>query len=114
MWRVILFLGLLCAGPAFAGDPADGAKISAEKCAGCHGSGGAGDGALLSSLGVTTPPVSWTDKSKMAAFSDQDLNAIITNGGKAEGKPPMMPAFGAQLSSDQIADVMAYIRSLAQ
>jgi mono/diheme cytochrome c family protein len=110
----MLVLGLLVPGTALGADAAAGAKVSAEKCAGCHGSGGAGDGVLLSSLGVTTPPVSWTDKAKMAAFSDQDLNNIITNGGKAEGKPPIMPPFGQQLSGDQIANLMAYIRSLAQ
>lgn len=110
--RWILLLGLLCPAGALAADAAAGAKIATTKCAGCHGSGGAGNGPMLQVLGVTTPPVPWTSKSQMAAFSDADLEKIIEGGGAAVGKPPLMPAFGKQLSSSQIADLVAYIHSL--
>ena len=115
--RMILgfaILLLVFARPAWAADAAKGKAIAQVKCVGCHGEGGAGNGVMLQMLNVTTPPVPWTDKGKMAAFSDADLGKIIAGGGAALGKPPLMPAFKSQLSDAQIADVIAYIRSLAQ
>lgn len=97
---------------ALAADVSDGAKIAAAKCAPCHGATGAGDGVMLPSLGVPVPPVPWTDKTKMANFTDQQLNDVITKGGAALKASPLMPAFGNQLSASQIADLVAYIRSL--
>jgi len=105
---------LVLAGPAWAADAAKGKAVTQVKCVGCHGEGGTGNGVMLQMLNVTTPPVPWTDKTRMAAFSDADLTKIITSGGAAVGKPPIMPAFKSQLSDAQIADVIAYIRSLAQ
>ena len=105
---------LAFAGHAWAVDAAKGKDIAKVKCAGCHGEGGAGDGVMLKMINVTTPPVPWTNKSGMAAFSDADLAKIISGGGAAAGKSPLMPAFKNQLSGAQIADLIAYIRSLAQ
>ena len=99
---------------ASAADVAAGQRIGHQKCAGCHGEGGAGNGAMLQTLNLATPPVAWTDKTAMAAYTDADLTKIISGGGAAVGKLPLMPAFKGQLSDAQIADVVAYIRSLAQ
>ena len=110
----IALLLLIFAAPALAADAAKGQAVAKAKCAGCHGDGGAGNGVMLQMLNVTTPPVPWTDKSAMASFTDADLTKIITGGGAALGNPPLMPAFKGQLSDAQIADVIAYIRSLAQ
>ena len=99
---------------ASAADVAAGQRIAQQKCAGCHGAGGAGNGVMLQSLNVATPPVAWTDKTAMAAYTDADLTKIISGGGAAVGKAPLMPAFNGQLSDAKIADVVAYIRSLAQ
>ena len=105
---------LFCATQTRAADVAKGKRIAHQKCAGCHGEGGAGNGVMLQALNVTTPPVAWTDKSAMAGYTDADLTKIITGGGAAVGKPPLMPAFKGQLSDEKISDVIAYIRSLAQ
>ncbi len=105
---------LMMAGQARAADVARGKRIAQQKCAGCHGAGGAGNGVMLQSLNVTTPPVPWTSKSQMSAFTDADLEKIISGGGAAIGKPPLMPAFKGQLSDAKIADLIAYIRSLGQ
>lgn len=99
---------------ASAADVAAGQGIAHQKCAGCHGGGGAGNGVMLQTLNLATPPVAWTDKTAMAAYTDADLTKIISGGGVAVGKLPLMPAFKGQLSEAQIADVVAYIRSLAQ
>lgn len=99
---------------ALAADVNEGARIAAAKCAACHGATGAGDGVMLATLGVPVPPVPWTDKSKMAKFTDQQLTDVINNGGAALKASPLMPAFKGQLSDAQIADMVAYIRSLGK
>lgn len=99
--------------PVLAADAALGQHIAAIKCAGCHGPTGAGDGVMLATLGAPKPPVPWTDKARMAQFSDAQLTAVITDGGKALNSSPRMPRFGQELSTPQIADLVAYIRSLA-
>ena len=104
---------LLFVNYASAADVAAGQRIARQRCAGCHGEGGAGNGAMLQPLNLATPPVAWTDKTAMAAYTDADLTKIISDGGAAVGKLPLMPAFKSQLSDAQIADVVAYIRSLA-
>ncbi|HKM99678.1 MAG TPA: c-type cytochrome [Candidatus Binataceae bacterium] len=113
MISVVTILSLFFAGQALAADAAKGKRIADQKCAGCHGAGGAGNGVMLQMLNVTTPPVPWTDKNAMAAYTDADLTKIISGGGAAIGKPPLMPAFKGQLSDAKIANVIAYIRSLA-
>jgi mono/diheme cytochrome c family protein len=111
----LMIAALVPVSAAFAADASNGARIAAAKCAACHGATGAGDGVMLATLGVPVPPVPWTDKAKMAPFSDQQLTDVITNGGAAALKAsPMMPAFGNQLSAAQIADLVAYIRSLGK
>jgi mono/diheme cytochrome c family protein len=105
---------LLPVSSALAADASAGAKIAAAKCTACHGATGAGDGVMLQTLGVPVPPVPWTDKEKMAKFSDQQLTDVITNGGAALKASPLMPAFGNQLSATQIADLVAYVRSLGK
>ncbi len=117
MNRVIAALMIAALAPvsaAFAADASNGARIAAVKCAGCHGATGAGDGVLLATLGVQVPPVPWTDKAKMAQFTDQKLTDVINNGGSALNASPLMPAFKGQLSDADIADLVAYIRSLGK
>ncbi len=110
----LTFAALVPVSAALAADVSNGANIAAAKCAPCHGATGAGDGVMLASLGVPVPPVPWTDKTKMANFTDQKLIDVITNGGAALKASPLMPAFGNQLSAAQIADLVAYIRSLGK
>ena len=110
----VALLVLMFAGHAMAADAAKGKGIAAQKCAGCHGADGAGNGVMLQALSVPVPPVSWTNKTAMAAFSDDELTKIINGGGAAVGKPPIMPGFKGQLSDAKIADLVAYIRSLAR
>ncbi len=114
MLRLLIVLGLLIPGAALAADAGAGATVAAAKCAGCHGAGGAGDGIMLQTLNVATPPVSWTSKAQMAQFTDAQLASMIKGGGASQGKASLMPAFGTQLTDDQVANVVAYIRSLGQ
>ena len=126
MLNVILFFAvLILAVPADAADPAAGEKIHIERCAKCHGKDGKGDGEKFLEFkekakkrGVVIPdPVDWNDAAAMSKWTDDQIFAIIKKGGKAVGKDELMPRFERgrhRLSDAEIADVAAYIRSLAK
>jgi mono/diheme cytochrome c family protein len=103
------------AAPIFAaGDASAGAKIYAQNCARCHGPTAKGDGPDLVRLQAAVSPEDWTDKQTNAALSDDFIVSMITKGGKANGKSPIMPAFGTKLNAAQIQDLVAFIRSVAK
>ncbi|MDP3938676.1 MAG: cytochrome c [Deltaproteobacteria bacterium] len=80
-----------------------------DKCAKCHGLTGKGDGKKGKTL--KKKPRDYTDKAKMAEFTDQELIDQTK-----EGKKPM-PSYGSgknQLSDEQITDLITYIRTFAK
>jgi mono/diheme cytochrome c family protein len=86
--------------PPGAGDPARGAQLFTQNCAVCHGSKGEGRvGATLNTVFVSMN-------------ADAELTEIITNG-RQPGT--MMPTWGKSkggpLSDQDIADIVAYIKS---
>ncbi len=91
-------------------DKAEGKKIYLTYCAACHGESGKGDGLAAGSMAVK--PADHTNGEVMNKQSDQFLFDIISKGGAAVQKSPMMPGWGGQLKENQIRDVVAYIRSL--
>jgi len=91
--------------PAFGADLAKGKSIYGDKCLKCHGEKGKGDGRKAADL--EKKPADYTDKAKMAKFTDEDLKKAVK-----EGKKPM-PAFGKKLTDEQIDNVIAYIRTFA-
>jgi mono/diheme cytochrome c family protein len=111
---VLAMIAMFLPAPAFAANLVAGKRVAKRKCAGCHGETGAGNGPLLATLGAPKPPVSWTDKSGMARFTDQQITDVITKGGKAINESSLMPAFGNQLTPKQIENVAAYVRSLSK
>ena len=80
-------------------------------CAGCHGKTGKGDGPAAASL--NPKPQDHTDGKAMNSLSDQYLTDIIKNGGAGVKKSALMPAWGKTLNDQDVANVIAYIRSLA-
>ena len=81
--------------PASGEQLARGAELYAAYCAGCHGAVGEGRG-----------PIPALDNSDHAMdHPDQFLISIIAN-----GKSPM-PAFGRQLSEQEISDIVAFFKS---
>jgi len=92
-------------------DANDAKTTYALYCSGCHGKSGQGDGPLGSSLPVK--PANHADGRTMNRLSDDFLREIISKGGGSVGKSPVMPAWGGQLKEKQIAELVAYIRSLA-
>jgi mono/diheme cytochrome c family protein len=50
----------------------------------------------------------------MKRHSDEYLLTVISRGGAQVGRSPLMPAWGAVLNEQQIKELIAYIRTLAQ
>lgn len=76
---------------ASGGDPAAGEAVFAENCAACHGETGHGGAA---GPDLRTMPLAQTEAGAIKQ---------VTNGGGG------MPAFGGQLSEEEISDVAAYV-----
>jgi mono/diheme cytochrome c family protein len=49
----------------------------------------------------------------MNQLNDKFLLDIISKGGSAVGKSPMMPGWGGQFKETQVRDILAYVRSIA-
>jgi mono/diheme cytochrome c family protein len=93
-------------------DAEAGRVVYQRACATCHGQAGRGDGP--SAVGFATKPTDLTDGRIMNPLPHEFLVNIIVNGGPAEGLSPGMPPFGGHLSGEQVAQVIAYVRSIAQ
>ncbi len=75
-----------------------------QRCVGCHGTYGKGDGPLSTSLPARVPDFRNTVENKSV---NQIRNAI------AEGQG-IMPAFGPALRGSQIQDMVLFVRILSQ
>jgi mono/diheme cytochrome c family protein len=109
---VLIALATSISAAAGEGDPERGARIFAANCARCHGRGGKGDGPDLVKLQSAVSPDDWTDKGSNQGLTDSFIVAMITKGGKANGKSRIMPAFADKLNTQQVQDLLAFIRSL--
>ncbi len=83
-------------------------RIYQGLCATCHGSDGRGSWRATIFL---IRPGNLADDPQVKRDSDQYLIDIIKNGGAPIGRPGM-PAFGSQLSDEDIRALVAYIRTL--
>lgn len=92
-----------------AGTPADpvAGKAKFEMfCATCHGPAGLGDGAAAATLTPKPRNLQATTQ------TDEQLKKIITEGGAANGLSPLMPPWGGALTPQDVANVVAHIRTL--
>ena len=80
-------------------------------CASCHGETGEGDGPVAQAL--TPQPARHSDGAYMNPLTDTYLFKVIKFGGAAVGKSAMMAPLGGSLSDQQIRNVIAFIRTLA-
>jgi len=81
-------------------------------CGGCHGASGKGDGPAAAAL--KPKPQDHTNGKHMNGLTDKALFDIVKVGGVGVKKSPLMPAWGNTLKDDDIWNLVAYIRSLAQ
>jgi mono/diheme cytochrome c family protein len=101
--------------------PAQGATVAADAaagkadyqifCASCHGATGGGDGPVAQALNPR--PAKHSDGNYMNPLKDDYLFKVIKFGGASVGKSPMMAPLGGSLSDQQIHNVIAFIRTLA-
>jgi mono/diheme cytochrome c family protein len=80
-------------------------------CATCHGPAGDGDGPVAQTL--DPKPAKHSDGNYMNPLEDDYLFKVIKFGGASVGKSPMMAPLGGSLSDQQIRNVIAFIRTLA-
>jgi cytochrome c6 len=102
-FRVALFsCSLMLAAPATWAAPADTDATFKAKCASCHGPDGAGTaaGRSLNVADLRTPAVQ--------KQTNAQLEQIVKNGHNN------MPAFADSLSDQQIAELVAHVRSFAK
>ena len=85
-----------------------GAKVYKEYCVQCHGKKGGGDGPGAKGL---DPKPAVHEELPLSEYPDDYLYNLIFYGGKSVGKSPNMPDWGLTLSRQNLADVIAYLRS---
>jgi len=103
--KVILFAGLMAvasAGTLSAQQPADAPSLFSKTCASCHGAKGTPAAAMTHAM----PGLPDFAAASMASVPDSVLKDVIAN-----GKGRIMQAYKARFSADQIAALVAYIRT---
>jgi mono/diheme cytochrome c family protein len=89
-----------------AGDARHGETIFLRYCQGCHGPDGRGGGkGFMPHVGPLAR------KGYIETMPDEYLAAVITEGGLAVGKSAYMPSWKTTLTEQDIADVIAFIRT---
>ena len=86
----------------------NGARVYQEYCRQCHGSEGKGDGPGASGL---EPKPAVHSQMALSDFPEDYLYNVVYHGGKAVGKSPNMPDWGLTLPTQDIADVIAFLRN---
>ena len=120
-WTFAIALAALVAGmapAAFAGDAAAGKTTYTVNCFACHGETGKGDGPV--GVALQPPPRDFSKGDFVfdtdgdgAKGSDADLTNVIRNGAMKYGGSPLMAPW-ATLSDDEVANLIAFLRSLKQ
>jgi len=87
-----------------------GQAVYRHYCQTCHGEAGAGDG--FNAYNLDPHPRDLSDPAFQKAKSDADLADAIRRGGAGVGLSALMPPWGHTLSERQVADVVAFLRSL--
>lgn len=101
-WDVISYINTLRAPKSHA--PGEG--IYAQRCAGCHGASGAGDGPLVAAL--TKIPVELNAFAWQAERSDAQIIEAIRAGVRGTAMPPTR-----DLEDEELAQLVAHVRTLA-
>lgn len=114
MGPIALFSGLLAAllgpTPAWPGNPDQGQELYQERCVLCHGSKGLG---WDWDSKVDRPPVPVPNLLEvLPQRSDGYLFSVIRDGGEAVGRTQFMPAFGFNMTEQDLKDIVAYLRFL--
>jgi mono/diheme cytochrome c family protein len=93
-------------------EQADGKRVFYDKCVWCHAD--ATPAGPSNRANLTPQPPLLTDGNVLNPLSDPFIRNIVTLGGSALGKSPMMPPWGNTLNQQEIRDVTAYVRAVAE
>ena len=89
-----------------------GAQLNAQYCVRCHDPESTPQRVSnMDNLAIKPHP--FTEGDTLNKISDADLVAIISHGGAALNRSPLMPPWGYTLSKGDIAALVAYIRAVA-
>ncbi len=88
----------------------DAAEIFTTNCARCHGADGRGHGPDQPLLKIEIADFTG---SEFQSRNDDQIRAIIVDGGAAHGLSPMMPPWGSVLDEAEITALINYIRTTA-
>jgi mono/diheme cytochrome c family protein len=91
---------------------AQGKRVFYDQCVWCHADATPAGPSNRSNV-TPTPPL-MNDGAALNKESDQTLRNAIALGGSALGKSAMMPPYGRTLSEEDITDLVAFIRAVAQ
>lgn len=92
------------------GNVAKGQGLYLAYCWVCHGPNGQGDGPYA--LSTADTPQDLTDSGYFSNLTDADIYSVISKGGAASRKSPHMKPMGFRLNSNDIWDLVAFIRFL--
>jgi hypothetical protein len=91
-----------------------GEQIFKAGCVACHGSDGAG---TLKAISGFEPPRTFPDFTKCDQTTPEEnlaWKAVIIHGGPYRGFSQIMPSFGEALNSEEINEVIKYLRSFCR
>ena len=89
-----------------------GSQLNDQYCARCHNQESTPE-RVSNYDNLEVKPHPFTEGDTLNKMSDADLAAIITHGGSALNKSPLMPPYGYTLSKSEIQALIAYIRMLS-
>ena len=92
------------------GDAKHGEALYQVYCTQCHGVNGDGKGVHAAHMAVM--PRDHTDAKEMSARTDEELFKVVKLGGKSINKSVLMPAWGRNLSDDDIHALVAHLRNM--
>src|SRR5215475_13311860 len=95
-------------------DVKNGERIYKSGCIACHGTNGVGAPETLTESKRPESFPDFTRCDQTASEPNSTWKDIIVNGGESRGFSQIMPAFGTLLTSEQIDDVISYLRTLCR
>jgi cbb3-type cytochrome c oxidase subunit III len=89
-----------------------GEKLNEQYCERCHNSESTPE-RVSNYDNLEVKPHAFTDGHFLNKMTEDDLAAVITHGGPALNKSPLMPSYGYTLGKTDIQALLAYIRAVA-
>lgn len=89
-----------------------GSQLNDQYCARCHNQDSTPE-RVSNYDNLETKPHPFTEGDTLNKMTDADLTAIVSHGGPALNKSPLMPPYGYTLSKSEIQALIAYIRMVS-